>query len=49
MEAIARGGEATRLIGLCGRLDRSGAFVGPSVLAAAREHFADRLLLGADR
>ena len=48
MQAIARGGEATRLIGLCGRLDPHGAFIGPSVLAAAREHFADRLLLGAD-
>jgi DeoR/GlpR family transcriptional regulator of sugar metabolism len=48
MDAIARGGEATRLIGLCGRLDPGGAFTGARVLAAAREHFADRLLLGAD-
>ena len=49
MDAVARGGEATRLIGLCGRLDPDrGAFTGAPVLAAARGHFADRLLLGAD-
>ena len=48
MDAIARGGEEARLIGLCGQLSAGGAFTGPRVLAAAREHFADRLFLGAD-
>jgi len=48
MDAVARGGEATRLIGLCGQLGSSGAFTGPRVLAAAREHFADRCFVGAD-